>query len=97
MTTKTILLGLGGLALAAVSTFGLVSARWERTDCPGKITCPLTGEVICRDQCPRVDADRGDCPGRIECPDTGELACVDRCTASEETSSRVASCCSTRE
>lgn len=23
-----------------------------RTDCPGKITCPLTGEEVCRDRCP---------------------------------------------
>lgn len=24
----------------------------ERADCPGKITCPLTGEEVCKDQCP---------------------------------------------
>ena len=24
----------------------------ERSDCPGKITCPLTGVVICIDRCP---------------------------------------------
>ena len=23
-----------------------------RADCPGKIRCPLTGELICADQCP---------------------------------------------
>ncbi len=24
----------------------------ERADCPGKIICPLTGELVCIDQCP---------------------------------------------
>lgn len=23
-----------------------------RADCPGKIVCPLTGQVICADKCP---------------------------------------------
>lgn len=27
-----------------------------RADCPGKIRCPLTGRVLCADQCP-VTAD----------------------------------------
>lgn len=97
MTINTILFGLGGLTLAAVSSIGLGSATSERTDCPGKITGPLTGEVICRDQCTIVDSNRSECPGGIECPDTGELVCVDRCAASAEKPSQVASCCSTRK
>ncbi len=28
----------------------------ERLDCPGKIVCPLTGELICVDQCPVGEA-----------------------------------------
>lgn len=24
----------------------------ERADCPGKIVCPITGELVCIDQCP---------------------------------------------
>ena len=24
----------------------------ERSDCPGKIICPLTGELVCKDKCP---------------------------------------------
>ena len=24
----------------------------ERPDCPGKIICPLTGELVCKDRCP---------------------------------------------
>jgi len=51
----------------------------DRPDCPGKIVCPRTGGLICRDRCPTVDPDRPDCPGRIVCPLTGQLVCVDRC------------------
>ncbi len=35
----------GGLVAVAVYDSG-------GSDCPGKIVCPLTGEVICKDQCP---------------------------------------------
>jgi hypothetical protein len=28
----------------------------DRPDCPGKIVCPLTGDVICADQCPLDEA-----------------------------------------
>jgi hypothetical protein len=24
----------------------------ERADCPGKIVCPITGELVCADRCP---------------------------------------------
>lgn len=24
----------------------------DRPDCPGRIVCPLTGELVCRDRCP---------------------------------------------
>lgn len=51
----------------------------ERQNCPGKVFCSITGEEICKDQCPRVDFSRADCPGKIECPITGELVCRDRC------------------
>ncbi len=54
-----------------------------RADCPGKITCPLTGEEVCKDQCPLRDTAREDCPGKIECPLTGELVCRDRCPLNE--------------
>ena len=76
---KLSLIGLGALALATAGAFGLAGSGTDRVDCPGKIVCPLTGEEICRDHCPSIDAGREDCPGRIECPLTGELVCVDRC------------------
>lgn len=64
-----------GISLAA---FGF-SQTGDRVDCPGKVVCPLTGEEVCQDQCPLVDANRADCPGKIECPITGELVCRDKC------------------
>lgn len=67
------------LAVVALGAMRLAATSTERPDCPGKIVCPLTGELICRDRCPAVDPERPDCPGRIECPQTGELVCVDRC------------------
>lgn len=97
ITTKLSLLSLGGLVLVAASALGIAAASSERADCPGKITCPLTGDVICRDQCPNIDPNRPDCPGRIECPLTGELICVDQCPANAKSvaskSDDVPACC----
>lgn len=73
------------LSLAAVAVVGLMVAAVgaavgnQRSDCPGKVICPLTGDEVCRDQCPLVDATRDDCPGKIECPIDGNLVCRDRC------------------
>ncbi len=44
-----------GSAVAIVLLGGAVYAlrsSSDRADCPGKIVCPLTGEVICADRCP---------------------------------------------
>jgi hypothetical protein len=90
------LLSLGGVVLVAASALGIAASTSARPDCPGKITCPLTGEVVCRDQCPNVDPDRADCPGRIECPLTGELVCADRCPLEQgrvATPATEADCC----
>lgn len=74
----------------------------ERADCPGKVVCPVTGDKICKDQCPLVDGGRADCPGKIECPLTGEPVCRDRCPlgASKSASTTEAdrpSCCRNRQ
>ena len=50
-----------------------------RDECPGKVVCPISGEEVCKDRCPLIDASRTDCPGKIECPITGELVCRDKC------------------
>jgi len=36
--------------------YRFASANGARTDCPGTISCPITGEEICRDECPLLDA-----------------------------------------
>lgn len=81
-------------ALGAVALPSSALPREERPDCPGKMVCPLTGELVCKDRCPldieegpagrfccvgKLDASRADCPGRIACPLTGEPVCRDRC------------------
>jgi hypothetical protein len=93
---KVPLIGLGGLVLASVGALGVAAATSGRVECPGKIVCPLTGELVCRDQCPEVDPDRPDCPGKIECPLTGELVCVDQCPVGAKQvdgAENVPSCC----
>ncbi len=75
---------LGLIAAMAAGTTTMHRPRAERTDCPGKIICPATGELVCRDKCPLIDAGRVDCPGRVECPLTGEPVCRDRCPLGEQ-------------
>jgi len=91
--------------LVAVGVFTLGGLGWavassERTNCPGKIVCPLTGKLVCKDQCPARDANRPDCPGQIVCPQTGKLVCKDRCplngsnpNAADQTMNPPCSCC----
>ncbi len=80
---RRLVLGTLGLLLAGSSlgAFALANGKTARADCPGKIVCPITGELVCRDQCPRVNPNRPDCPGQIACPETGELVCRDQCPA----------------
>ncbi len=78
-------LALAVLGVATLGTVKLVAANTDRADCPGKIVCPQTGKLICRDKCPTVDKNRPDCPGRIICPITGKLVCKDRCPALSKT------------
>ena len=101
-TPRMPLLGLIALSLATLGGMAVASANAGRADCPGKIICPITGELVCWDRCPSVDSSRSDCPGRIECPVTGDLVCRDRCPArgtvadGTQTASRP-SCCQARE
>lgn len=43
---------LGGVGLAAVPFSGALGSAQNRADCPGRLVCPLTGELVCRDRCP---------------------------------------------
>lgn len=63
------------LALLLALTLGAASALTadggatpERLDCPGKIECPLTGELVCKDRCP-LDAEPE--------PEVATLCCAD--------------------
>jgi len=60
------------LALGGLFAFPLAFAGTQRSDCPGKVVCPLTGEDVCKDQCP-LGAKKTDCPGQIECPVADDL------------------------
>lgn len=46
----TVLLGI--VLAGGVFAFGISDRSAERQDCPGKIVCPLTGDLVCRDRCP---------------------------------------------
>ena len=93
------LVALATLGLATLGSYALTQRQATRPDCPGKIVCPQTGELVCRDQCPTVDPNRRDCPGRIVCGLTGELVCKDRCpldkkgATTQKPQTKVPSCC----
>ena len=97
VTMKRVFLGLSAVAVIAllVAVAGAATG-FQRSDCPGKIVCPLTGEEICKDECPRIDAGRDDCPGQVECPLDGKLVCRDQCPLADTSSDPkppVRACC----
>ncbi len=76
------------LALSAGS-IGAATARYlatepspERADCPGKITCPLTGELVCKDRCP-LGAEGVTEPASEAASKTTEAAKTPSCCAKE--------------
>ena len=82
-----LIMALGGL-VALPLAFASGEKNGERQDCPGKVTCPLTGEEVCKDRCPLAAkaaastasvSVREDCPGKVACPLTGEEICKDQC------------------
>jgi hypothetical protein len=63
IVAPVILLALvGGVAAYAVFTQPTI-----RPDCPGKIVCPLTGELVCKDRCPLGEADTTDDSTALPC------------------------------
>lgn len=88
------------IALGGLFALPLAFAGAQRSDCPGKFVCPITGEEICKDQCPlgarTTGSTRADCPGQIECPLNGELVCRDQCPVTDVTTKEEAglpACC----
>ena len=96
-----LLLSLTAAALLGGAAYPLAFATsGERANCPGKVTCPITGDEVCKDRCPLSDAARTDCPGKVECPLTGDFVCRDECpvgtkVATENITSAVPICCRT--
>lgn len=50
----------GGVAIASSGTSDDVLKDPNRADCPGLIECPLTGELICADECPLANGEEAD-------------------------------------
>jgi len=46
-----VVVALGGL-VALPLAFASGEESGPRQDCPGKVVCPLTGEEVCKDECP---------------------------------------------
>jgi hypothetical protein len=55
MTRRKLILStvtVAAVALGALGGMKLAASSAERSDCPGKIVCPLTGQLVCKDRCP---------------------------------------------
>lgn len=65
---------IGSLVVAVVA-----SPEADRADCPGKMTCPLTGAEVCRDRCPLNAEVAGPTLNSGEKPSTPELQSVGSC------------------
>ena len=93
MRRLAVVLCLVAIALGGLATYSLAFAGGEQSTCPGKVVCPITGDEVCQDECPLVDASRADCPGKVECPLTGELVCSDECPLGLPSAAGKPSCC----
>jgi len=56
-----------GLVLTAFGGMRLFASTGERPDCPGKIVCPLTGQLVCKDRCPLHKSGEGDLAAKPSC------------------------------
>ncbi len=69
MQKKTLVAALvAGLGLVGAVALALGAARNDRADCPGRIVCPLTGETVCRAQCPLAATGGSAVPRESCCP-----------------------------
>ena len=93
MRKLAVVLCLVAIAVVGLTTYSLAFAGGEGSTCPGKVVCPITGDEVCQDECPLVDANRVDCPGKVECPLSGELVCSDECPLGLTSAVAKPSCC----
>lgn len=82
-----------------VVAYGFSRSNAAQENCPGTVVCPLTGEDVCKDRCPLLDANRLDCPGKISCPATGEPICRDECPLADvrQTDADLPPCCRAKQ
>lgn len=62
-----------GMALAALGAMKLTAPNGERPDCPGKIVCPLTGKLVCKDRCPLHKSSENDLAAKPSCCSKGKV------------------------
>ncbi len=56
MRNRIVCIALTAAAIAALGAVAWSYTSTDRPDCPGKIVCPLTGELVCKDRCPLANA-----------------------------------------
>ena len=93
MRKLALMFSLVAIAAGGLTTYSLAFATSEGSSCPGTVICPITGDEVCQDECPLLDANRADCPGKVECPLTGELVCSDECPLGLASAVAKPSCC----
>jgi hypothetical protein len=55
---KVVIMAVAGTMVGGTVAAMKLAMDSGRPDCPGKILCPITGELICADQCPLDEAAR---------------------------------------
>jgi len=61
-----------GMALTALGGMKLAAAKNDRSDCPGKIVCPLTGKLVCKDRRPLHKSSENDVAAKSSCCSKGK-------------------------
>ncbi len=51
-TRRIVLLLALSVAIGSGALYGFKASSESPASCPGRIVCPLTGKIICRDACP---------------------------------------------
>lgn len=58
------------VAIAATAYAVASSSSADRADCPGKIVCPITGDLVCNDRCPLGTGPQEERPSLPSCCQT---------------------------
>ena len=93
MKNLAIVFSLLAIAVGGLATYSLAFASTQASTCPGKIVCSITGDEVCKEECPLFDAKRVDCTGKVECPLAGGLLCIDKCPIDLEPAVIKPNCC----